>query len=370
MDLFKFYYTSDMLLDQGEAIHGYKSVMWTERYADPGEFEIQAQLSTGLKDFLPLGSIISHMDTLEMMIVENHEITEKTEEDPTLVITGRSFESFLEHRIVGMSVARQSSTHLITDYILSPNVVSTQCNYLINQHINGSFDDNDDMNNVVGQVDVRNESQTKEERTISRGDVLSRLHELLAINDLGVKTVRRNSFGAPTLGNVLYTTIYTFNGIDRSATVHFSWREGDLESAEYLFTNKKLKNSVLITSRYMFSTYDAGPDKYDRRIMLVDASDLDDYLDTIPDLNARANILNKMEVRAKQALQNQQMVTIGRTDISKITQYQYRRDYNIGDLVSLDGNFGTIQKMRVVEYVEIEDENGESGHPTLAVPGV
>jgi hypothetical protein len=48
--------------------------------------------------------------------------------------------------------------------------------------------------------------------------------------------------------------------------------------------------------------------------------------------------------------------------------YQYRRDYNIGDLVSIDGNFGQTAVMRVIEYAEIEDENGNSGHPTLALP--
>jgi hypothetical protein len=76
-----------------------------------------------------------------------------------------------------------------------------------------------------------------------------------------------------------------------------------------------------------------------------------------------------MHTRGRQALAKQNRVTISRADISKLTNYQYRRDFNVGDLVSLDGNFGQIATMRVVEYVEIEDENGESGHPTLAIPG-
>jgi len=367
MDLFKFYFTPDMVLQQGEAIHGYKSIMWVERYADTGEFEIQSQLSMGLRDFLPLGSIISHIDTLEMMIVENHEIAEKTEEDPTLVITGRSFESFLEHRIVGISLAKQSST--LTDYILPANVVSTQCNFLVNQHINNSYDDNDDLNNVVAQVSVTNEPTLAEERVISRGPVLQRLQELLAINDLGIKTVRRNSFGTPTPGNANNTVLYIFNGVDRSATVHFSWREGDLDSADYLFTNKKLKNCAFVAGRYVSTVVTLGPTKYDRRIMLVDADDLDGNLSAPPTGTLLTTIRTRMDVRGRQALKSQQEVRISRADISKITQYQYRQDYNIGDLVSLDGNFGQIQTMRVTEYVEIEDENGESGHPTLSVPG-
>jgi hypothetical protein len=41
----------------------------------------------------------------------------------------------------------------------------------------------------------------------------------------------------------------------------------------------------------------------------------------------------------------------------------------LGDLVIVDANFNESQVMRVVEFAEVEDENGTSGHPTLAIPG-
>jgi hypothetical protein len=75
-----------------------------------------------------------------------------------------------------------------------------------------------------------------------------------------------------------------------------------------------------------------------------------------------------MQVRGRIAIDNQNRVTIVKSDISSVTPYQYRTDYNVGDLVTLDGNFGVSAVMRVIEYVEIEDESGESGHPTLSVP--
>lgn len=65
----------------------------------------------------------------------------------------------------------------------------------------------------------------------------------------------------------------------------------------------------------------------------------------------------------------QSKVTINSSDVSDNSNYRYRRDYNIGDLVTLDGNFGQKAVMRVSEYAEVEDENGESGHPTLSIPG-
>ena len=63
-------------------------------------------------------------------------------------------------------------------------------------------------------------------------------------------------------------------------------------------------------------------------------------------------------------------VTITRADIAPVAKYRYRTDFQVGDLISIDGNFGAIAVMRVMEYVEIQDETGETGHPTLALPGV
>jgi hypothetical protein len=373
MDLFKFVPGTGgpTVLVEGQAINGFTSVMWTERYKEPGEFEIQSALSVGLRDFLPLGTLISHADTLEVMIVENHEINETRDEDPTLTITGRTFDSILEQRIVGMNIARASTTHLLTDYTLPAAHTWEHANDLINQHIWGSTTPplvaGDKLPNVVAQVDISGVSGPVTARTFDRGTVLERVHELLDVDEIGIKTARRNEFGVD--GSPLTTTIYLYTGVDRSHLVHFSWQSGDLDSADYLFTNKDMKNSALVVSRYLTWVVDMGPVEYDRRMMIVDASDLDDNLDTVPTGTALADIINKMGVRGQEVLKAQKQITITRADISSTTQYEYRKDFNVGDLVSVDGNFGQIAKMRVVEFVEIQDENGESGHPTLALPG-
>ena len=76
MELFKFVPgTTPTVLEQGQVINGYTSATWTERYSELGEFEIQTQLSSGLREFLPIGTLISHSNTLDVMIVENHERT-------------------------------------------------------------------------------------------------------------------------------------------------------------------------------------------------------------------------------------------------------------------------------------------------------
>jgi hypothetical protein len=52
-------------------------------------------------------------------------------------------------------------------------------------------------------------------------------------------------------------------------------------------------------------------------------------------------------------------------EISPQTQYKYKRDYDLGDIVLVQGKYGTLQKMLVSEYTRTSDANGVSGYPTL-----
>ena len=368
MNVFKFTpITSPTLLEQGQMIPKPTSIMWTERYRDPGEFEIVAPLSSGLKEFLPEGTLISHVDTMEVMIVENHEITDDPTEDPTLTITGRSFESFLENRIVGTDQARESST--VVPYELFGNSTWHQTVAMINSHIVTPFAAFDGLQYVVADHHIVDPvTTTTEERTIDLGDLHQRVMELLAIDDLGIKTIRKSPF-TEFGGNDTNTVWMVHNGINHSDDVIFSWTSGDLESAEYLFSAKKLKNSALVRGRYVQAFVDLGPTRYNRRTMIVDADDIDGHFDAAPTGTALALALVAMQTRGRQALKSQKRIAITRTDISNMSEYQFRRDYNIGDLVTVDGNFGEIAVMRVIEFVEIEDEEGTSAHPTLAFPG-
>lgn len=369
MKLFKFNpVTSPTILEQGEPINNATSIMWVERYRDPGEFKIEAPLSSGLREFIPEGTLISHIDTYEVMVVENHQIEEPKREDPKLTITGRTFDSYLENRIVGVNLVRSSST--ISEYVLDVDFTWNQLVQLINDHIltGHLVSSNDELDNVYAST-ILTGTSISEERTINRGPVIDAVQEILAIDDLGIRTIRRVPWAVPP-GSSSSTVFDIFIGEDKTDQVVFSWKSGELESAAYLFSNKKLKNCALVLGRYVYRMVDTAAHKYDRRMMIVPADDLDGNLSAAPTGGALTTLLNKMDVRGRQALAKQSKITISQTDISDVTRYQYRRDYNVGDLVSLDGNFGQTTVMRVVEFAEIEDENGVSGHPTLSIPGV
>lgn len=365
MDLFKFTYATDpTILERGEAINNALSIMWVERYREPGEFEISGKLSSGLREFLPLGTLISHGDTYEVMIVENHEIKDKTGTDPDISITGRSLDSYLENRIVGTNQTR--TNNLYVPYTLTADYTWNQLVKIINDHILNTSNANDAFGNIVATTNVTGISISTA-REIKRDRLDRQVAQLLEIDDLGIKTIRRSTFPG---GNNIQTQFLIYRGVNKSASIIFSWQGGDLKTADYLWSDKTSKTSALVIGRYVNVMVDTVPTKFNRRTMLVDANDIDGNLSAPPAGAALTDIVNKMTVRGNAAIMGQNRLTITRADISDITQYEYRRDYNIGDLVTLNGNFGQIAVMRVMEYVEIEDETGESGHPTLAVPDI
>jgi len=372
MDLFKFIPASSAdatILTNGEPIVGTTSVTWVERYRDPGEFEITGFVSSGLKSALPLGTLISHVKTADVMMVENHEIIEEEPgADAVIKISGRSLEAFLDHRVVGMYQNWTTQAATLPEYILSSATTWTQASVLINDHIYtvAASDTFSALSNLVANTAV-SESGVATPRTIKRGNLHTRLVELLNIDDTGIRVIRVGRFVTGVSASTTDTRFIIHKGNDKTASVLFSVDAGDISSAQYFWSNRLEKNAALVTGRYVETFVPGTSTKYNRRIMFVDASDIDGSLPDTPIGTTLTDIRAKMAVRGAMALKAQKSVALVSAEVSSTSGYQYRVDYDIGDVVMVAGNYGEMAKMRVVEFVEIEDENGESGHPTLSV---
>lgn len=369
LDLFRFTPnpSSPTTLLGGEAITGYLSAMWVERYQDCGEFEIKATLSSGLKEFLPLDTFISRPCTFEVMMVENHEIIDDNNLDPILIITGRSMPCILDRRVAGIYQVRNGVNIQPAPYYVYSNYRSAQTVYMINEHINFSNDVNDRYDNVIATTSITGESVVNT-RSIRIGSLLEAVKSICITDDQGFRTLRRSPFFI-TGGSATVTNFNIYKGVDKSATVIFSYERGDIDRAHYLWTNKNYATTMIIEGgRFVTYVEDSTKTKMNRRIGFMDASDIEGRYPNPPSVGDISWINGDMQVRGFEELANRKQLSMAQADISPFTNYIYRRDYNMGDLVMLDGNFGAIQKMRVIEYVEIEDENGNSAHPTLILP--
>lgn len=368
MDIFRFLNpTAPTKMEQGEIINGIKSKMWIERYSSEGEFTLIAPIANGVREKLPIGTFISHTNTPEIMIVENHEISDERGSESQVTITGRGFETCLENRVVGSNKTFPISETL-ADYILPAGYTWDQAVDLIQKHIEARFlvDRNLEIPFISVFSSVTNfEAGIAAERKLTRGDLFSRVMDLLAVDNLGIKIVRPGIWTAfePYTN---YVELIIHRGADKRANVIFSYDTGEIQSADYLWSNKKLKNAAFISGKWVQTVVNPTEVQYDRRMIYVDASDIDENFDAPPVDSDLTNVVIAMQRRGIDILASLNEVAITKVDVTKQgVRAIYRSDFEVGDLVTVSGDYNEAATMRVSEYVEIEDETGESGYPTL-----
>lgn len=91
-------------------VEGYNSLIWTERYDEWGEFELKSFDVEGMTDLLPEDTLVSHLETREVMMVETQSIEmvgEGEDAVPEITIKGRSAGLILEHRWVESSYQKK-----------------------------------------------------------------------------------------------------------------------------------------------------------------------------------------------------------------------------------------------------------------------
>lgn len=353
---------------QAVSVAKYDSLMWVERYRKAGEFEIKAKVSSGLKDSLPIGSFISHVDTMEVMVVENHEIEESNDSEPELIITGRSMETILENRVVGSNQAFGTSYLEYNPVELTSAYPNTHAKTLINDHITtSSVYSKDEFLAILADTPTIN-AGVQEIRVINRGNLYEAVLELLGLADLGIRVIRKHGSLKAAWTNVNETLFYIHKGTDQSSKVRFSSDSGDFKNAKYFWSNRRLYNAALVSGQYIETMVEQdSPDaaNYARRVLLVDGSDIDRDYDPGLTAGEKTAIMDRMKARGRQALYGKNDVALVSVNISASNQYKYRRDYDIGDLVGVYGSYGAAEKMRIVEHVEVEDERGQISYPTL-----
>ena len=130
---------------------------------------------------------------------------------------------------------------------------------------------------------------------------------------------------------------------------------------------KKKKTEAVVVGRYLDQAVTSTETGINRRELGVDGSDIDDIYQSYPTGANKTTALSAMSVRGNEELSAYRDVEIVSVNISKTNKHKYRKEYDIGDVVRLDANYGAQRIVRVVEYVEVDDKNGSSGYPTLAI---
>lgn len=370
MDIIKFNNPSaPTRMEHGVIINGIKKKLWIERFAEAGEFTFNAPASAGVHLALPIGSFITHTATREIMIVENHEVNADKDSEPQVTVTGRSFETLLEQRTIGAN-----NSFPVSDALENRQYVPTFLNTW--KQIEQVLKDHTMLPNVVRPgdqipfleifVEITAGNYDDDDRIIPKGQtVYEAVQKLMALEKMGIRTIR------PTDGmflgdDALNTTLLVHTGVDRRDTVVFSYDVGEIVSADYFWSNRTLKNAAYVTGKWVETYISSGATGINRRIMHVDASDIDEAYATAPVGVDILTIQSAMQQRGLEMLLKQKPITLTKAEPSQGgLRYVFRKDFEVGDIVRVEGDYNQVSDMKVVEYVEIEDETGDHSYPTL-----
>lgn len=359
-------YTLDPLWRHEQVIDRFESMIWAERYADVGDFELRLHSTAASRRLLKTGTRLAINESHRVMEVETFEDKDENGEK-LLIVKGRSVEKVLDDRM-------PNGFEMVGDTNPQPKLVFTGVpgtilrNLFKNINILGLQDPGDILPGVQegngGLYPEDTIAETSEEviMEMDPNTLYQVTKNICEVYDLGFRLARNPSTGS------LYYDIYS--GSDRTtaqntlAPVIFSPDLDNLQNTTELTTTALAKNIAYVLSpvghEIVFALdVDNTVSGFDRRILLINANDI---TDTDP-LIASA----KMIQRGKEELAKNRSLSAFDGEINQRSMYRYGRDYNLGDMVEKRNTDGVTNIMRVTEQIFVSDKEGDRGYPTLSI---
>lgn len=354
-------YILDDFLRRTAVVDLYESLIWTDRYADKGDFELVVPSLSQHRRLLVPGKQLALTDSDRVMTIETSDIKTDSEGRTLLTATGVSLEQMLEDRIAtdGVSWMTESGKWVVPG---TPGNVCREIFKLI--CIDGALNIGDIIPFIQqgAYYPAGSIPETAQEFAfeIPIGTLYKAVQDICKMYDLGFRLVRAGDTSK------LHFEIYT--GDDRTTQqsvrtpVIFSPDLDNLQNVSEMMSIAGTKNMAYVfskTSSLIVYGNDAGPDTagFDRRVLHVDASDIDETDPAILDA--------LMYQKGAEALAAHRPLTAFDGEINQYSKYKYMRDYRLGDLVEMRNSDGATNHMRVTEQIFVSDAQGDRSYPTL-----
>lgn len=350
-----------VLNEKLETIHiidAYKSMIWTDRYREAGDFELYTEVSGEVLKHVAKDMYLSIKDSEHTMIVDNIEIVSDRDLGNKIKITGNSLEFIPNRRIVwGQRVLNTTFQNgiktLLNENIISPSDSARKIPNFI-------FEESTDERITKLMMDTQ----------FTGDNLYDVIYQLCLDNDLGFKIIlnSREQFVFSLYAGVNRSYDQTENPF-----VIFSPKYENLVNSNYLDTNADLKTITLIGGEgeggaRTYTTYAASSETgLKRRELFTDARDLQStYYEngvehTIPQSQYIANLQN----RGKSNLSEYTAMTAFEGEVEPRNSFLYKKDYDLGDIVQIENEYGFRGTARITEVVASQDDEGYSLFPTF-----
>ena len=351
-----------------DVIDAFVSAIWTERYYGDSEVELVVPATQDMVQKLTVGTFLGLTDSKEVMLIDTAD-----NEKGTLKITGSSLLSFLNNRFIRVTAAHEDQYWNLSGtpgWILWA-IVYYMCisgSYPVGVPNPASF-----VIPGLGLKDYDN-SGAAVNIAIPYGPVYDAMRNIATTYQIGMQiTLESVTDTSYSLGFRSYRGLDHTSGQTVNPIIRFAPFMDSLTNIAEIQSIKALKTIVysfapnnpdgLATIPGVSSLAGASYTGFDLRALMTFEQDI--TTDQIGgDPNMLVSILNS---RANLALTENRFIKTVDGEIVPTHQFQYGVDYNLGDVIEVQGNSETVQSSRVIEYIRAQDSAGEKAYPTVAM---
>lgn len=353
-------YVMDSSLTKIGVIDSYRSMIWTKRYYEPGDFELVLEATEDNIELCQCGRLLYRdMDyengaVTSVMIIQYIQLDTSLEEGNTLLLQGKDIKSLVWQRVVWNQTVLSGSLEanirtIITNNIVSPTISARR----INNFVLGS--------EMGGTPTVKVQ--------VTGDNVGEWVVEQLTPYGIG--------YDVRVSGGDFVFTLY--QGADRSydqdtnAVVVFSPSYENLITSTYVYSITDQKNVALVAgegeggTRKTAVAGDNTLSGIDRVELFVDARDL--TTETESGTLTNAEYLEQLTTRGVEALTEYPLSCVYEGEIEADINFVYGTDFFLGDKVQVINEFGIGMSARIVEIIYSEDETGRKVIPTFSAGG-
>jgi len=335
----------------------FKSLIWTDRYWEAGDFEITSAPTSELLSMLTATKYLYLAESPHHMMLEDFNIHSDIEEGDKLLITGRSIEAILDYRIVWNAIAMSGNLQTEVERLLDDNVISpTDSLRTISDFV---FNTSTDPAITALTVDTQFNGE-------SVYDVLS---QLCKAKGIGFRIFRDR------VNDQWDFELYA--GVDRSYSqstnpyVAFTSNLDNLLNADYIESVRPLRTVCLVagsqgvgsirTTTTVFAPGASALSGLARRELYFEAN----VSRNTPDGElSEAEYVSQLEGRGEEELAKNVYLKAFDGEIDP-TMYNYGDEFGMGDILQIADDYGHETDSRVVEMTYSQDEASISIFPTF-----
>lgn len=346
-------YILDKNFDNFAVLDTFKSFIWTDRYNEAGDFEIETVANEYYLNIFRQDYYVYFSRSEHLMIIEQLEINSDVEDGNTIKVRGRSLEAILDRRVIWGWKTLNGSFQNGVKTLINENVISPENGR--RRFPNFIFEDTDDAHIAELQMVTQYFGDNLYEAIVDACKVLN----------VGFKVTLNSE---KKLVFKLYYSVFHNCDQDENPFVIFSVDYDNLINSNYKSDMVNYKTVALIGgegdgSEKRFTSYElpsGGGSGYDRREMYTDqqgvTSDLgEEELDS-EDYDQLLKSKGSEELAEKIVTEEFEGETMD-------TSFVYGVDYNLGDVVTLRNEYGKSSISRVAEYTFSKNETEDKSYP-------